>query len=212
MFKLVFQAFIMLSLSSGYIIVRIIANIKKQKAKLLHISSLFLLATFCLLSLVMTYPYLAIKSYYGDLNAYKGLDGMRYLQTLYPTDYEAILWLNHNVKGQPVILEAQSDSYTDYARVSANTGLPTVLGWTVHEWLWRGSYDVPAPRINDVKSLYETADVNYTRQFLKKYNVEYVFVGDLERQKYPQMKTDKFSQLGTLVFRKGNTKIYKINN
>jgi len=59
------------------------------------------------------------------------------------------------VIGQPVIVEAQGDSYTDYARISANTGLPTILGWTVHEWLWRGDYSVPAARIDDVRAIYE---------------------------------------------------------
>jgi len=62
------------------------------------------------------------------------------------------LWINKNIKGQPTILEAQGDSYTDYGRVSVNTGLPTVMGWTVHEWFWRNSYDIVAPRIEDVKN------------------------------------------------------------
>ena len=35
------------------------------------------------------------------------------------------------------VLEANGDSYSGYERVSAMTGLPTVLGWYVHEWLWR---------------------------------------------------------------------------
>jgi uncharacterized membrane protein len=209
MFKLVFQAFIMLSIASGYIIVRIIANIKNQKSKIFNLSSIFILITFVLLMLVMTYPYLAIKSYYS-LTTYKGLDGMKYLQTLYQTDYDAIVWLNQNVKGQPVILEAQGDSYTDYARVSSNTGLPTVLGWTVHEWLWRGSYDIPSPRINEIKTMYETEDLNTAREYLKKYKVEYVFIGALERQKHPQLNEAKFSKLGTVVFNKGTTKIYRI--
>lgn len=30
------------------------------------------------------------------------------------------------------MLEANGDSYSDYERVSAMTGLPTVLGWYVH--------------------------------------------------------------------------------
>jgi uncharacterized membrane protein len=164
-----------------------------------------------LLVLVSLYPYSAIKSYFGDLKTYYGLNGTNYLKINYPNDYEAIQWINKNIQGQPVILEAQGDSYTDYARVSANTGLPTVLGWTVHEWLWRGTYDIPAPRIPEIQKLYESKDVKETKALLDKYNVSYVFIGDLERQKYSNLNDEKFKLLGKIIFKKGNTEIYKIN-
>lgn len=204
MFKLVFQAFILLSISSGYIIVRMLLGIKN---KIFAIG--YLLITVFLVTIVMLYPYLAIKSYYG-LETYRGINGIEYLKTMYPTDYEAIAWINTNITGQPVILEAQGDSYTDYGRVSTNTGLPTLLGWTVHEWLWRGTYDIPAPRIDEIKNLYETVDIAQAKALLQKYNVEYVFIGNLEYQKYPELQEEKFAQLGKIVFQKGSTKIYQI--
>jgi len=207
MFKLVFQAFMMLSLVSGYVIVRIISALKKR---LLSFS--FMLIAIILVSLVMLYPYQAIMSYYGDLQVYHGLSGTDYLTTTYPADAAAITWLNEHVKGQPVILEAQGDSYTDYARVSTNTGLPTVLGWTVHEWLWRGTYDIPAPRIGEVQTIYMSTDVNVTKALLKKYNVKYIFIGSLEYQKYVGLDEQKFKQLGKVVFKKENTKIYQITS
>ncbi len=215
MFKLVFQAFIMLSLSSGYILYRFSQwfryVIKKRLLKLSLILTIWFSSALFLVGLVALYPYLAINSYYNNLQTYHGLDGTTYLKTLYPTDYVAIQWINKNIKGQPVILEAQGDSYTDYARVSSNTGLPTVLGWTVHEWLWRGSYSIPAPRITDVQTMYESTDLNQVKQLLEKYHVEYVFVGDLERQKYPTMTESIFKQLGKIVFKDGNTRIYKLD-
>ncbi len=213
MFKLVFQSFIMLSISTGYIIVRIASSIqyKVLSMQMRILYTLYLLLITTLLCLVMIYPYLAVKSYYGDLTVYKSLDGTAYLNSLYPSDYSAIKWLNKYVKGQPVILEAQGDSYTDYARVSSNTGLPTVLGWTVHEWLWRGTYDVPAPRIAEVKTMYESKNKEEVHDLLKKYKVEYVFLGTMEYQKYPLLNEANFSELGTLIFKQDSTKIYKIN-
>ncbi|MBI3070095.1 MAG: hypothetical protein HYY87_02210, partial [Candidatus Levybacteria bacterium] len=92
------------------------------------------------------------------------------------------------------------------------TGLPTVLGWTVHEWLWRGTYDVPAPRIEEIKTLYETKELNTTKQLIKKYNIELVFIGDLERQKYPNLNEQKFESLGEVVFQADETRIYKLTN
>lgn len=212
MFKLVFQAFIMLGISSAYIIVRTFTLMQLSNFNLLRkfLALLFAIFVIFLVWLVMTYPYLAIKAYYGDFKTYKGLNGVTYLQVLYPADYEAIVWLNENVQGQPVILESQGDSYTDYGRISTNTGLPTVLGWTVHEWLWRGSYDIPSPRITEIKDLYETSDIEKAKALIEKHKIEYVFIGNLEYQKHPGLDENKFQQLGEVVFQKDNTKIYRI--
>jgi YYY domain-containing protein len=213
MFKLVFQAFMLLSISSGYIIVRLLAPADKDSGflrKVVFPYFFFFPITLFLGTLVFTYPYLAINSYYGNFRNYQGLNGITYLKKLYPDDFAAIEWLNANVTGQPVILEAQGDSYTDYARVSANTGLPTVLGWTVHEWLWRGTYSVPAPRITEVQTMYQTKDLAVLKPLLQKYAVKYVFVGNMEYQKYPTLDEQKFAQVGKIVFQSGNTKIYEI--
>lgn len=201
MFKLVYQAFIMLSLVSGFII---IAVIKPSKNYILYG------VTIILLSIVFLYPFFAINSYYGNLQTYKGLNGIAYLKTKYPDDYLAIQWMNQNIHGQPTIVEAQGDSYTDYERISANTGLPTVLGWTVHEWLWRGSYDIPAPRIADVQKIYESPSIAETKALLKKYNVRYVYIGGLERQKYPNLQEGKFKSIGQLVYANNSVRIYKL--
>lgn len=206
MFKLVFQAFIILSIVSAYVFFRI-ASEDIGKA---FVRKGYLFIGSFLIILVLLYPYLATKSYYGDLLHYQGLDGLTYLKNLYPDDYAAITWLNKNIQGQPVLLEAQGDSYTDFARVSANTGLPTVLGWTVHEWLWRGTYDIPAPRITEIQTLYETKDIQLTKQLLNKYAISLVFIGNLERSKYTALNEEKFSSLGKEIYSKGQTRIYKL--
>ena len=222
MFKLVYQSFIMLSISSGYIIVRLAVSFKPKGFKVFNIYPVrrywsngvyyvYLLLAILFLILVFVYPYFAIKSYYGDLRKFIGLDGIAYMKDRLPDDYKAIMWLNQNIEGRPVIVEAQGDSYTDYARISANTGLPTVLGWTVHEWLWRGTYDIPAPRIEEVRLIYESNDLDETKKILKKHNIKYVYLGNLEREKYNNINEAKFEKLGDVVFEVGQTKIYKLN-
>ncbi|MCX6726019.1 MAG: hypothetical protein NT052_01745, partial [Candidatus Shapirobacteria bacterium] len=151
-----------------------------------------------------------IHSFYG-LQRYQGLNGLSYLNNLYPADYEAILWLRENIKGQPAILEAVGESYTDFARVSANTGLPTILGWRVHEWLWRGSFDEPSKRTEDVKTIYETNNLEQTKELLNKYHISYIFIGYLERETYPQLEEVKFAEIGKKVFEKNQTIIYQLN-
>lgn len=205
MFKLSYEAFIMLSLSCGYIIIKIFSNIKSKKNAIF-----FLLPSFLLIYMVLSYSVLAINSFYADLKTYKGLDGISYLKNLYPGDYYLINWLNKNVQGQPTVLEASGDSYTDYARISANTGLPTVIGWPVHEWLWRGTYDIVAPRIEDVSILYTSKDINETKRLIKKYNISFVVVSDLEKKKYTNLEEERFKAIGKLVFEKDGAKLYQI--
>jgi YYY domain-containing protein len=202
MFKLTYQAFIMLSLLSAFTIGSVIRPARN-----------FILAalTVLLLSVVLLYPRFAVLSYYNNLQNYSGLDGTAYLSTRYPDDYKAITWINTHIPDQPTLLEAQGDSYTDYERISANTGLPTVLGWTVHEWLWRGTYDVAAPRITDVQTIYTSDSSQITKQLLKKYGVSYVYIGGLEHEKYPTLTEDKFKKLGEVVYRNDSVTLYKIN-
>lgn len=210
MFKLVYQAFMLLSLVSAYVIIDLFS--RRAQSILQGIVRLgFMVVTIVFLILVYLYPYFAIKSYYADLKTYHGIDGTMYLKTLYPGDYAAVSFLNSTISGQPVILEAQGDSYTDYARISANTGLPTVLGWTVHEWLWRGSYAIPSPRIEEVRTMYE-GDQKSTEELFKKYHVSYVVVGQLEKQKYPLLNTQKLEKMGDVIFRSPDelTIIYKL--
>ncbi len=212
MFKLSYQAFIMLSFSSTYIIFRILNSYKESVGTKMGKVCNFIFISFglFLLFFISIYPYFSIPSGYGDLKTYKGLDGIKYLSHIKPSDYQAIKWINENIKDQPVILEAQGDSYTDFARISANTGLPTVLGWTVHEWLWRGSYDIPASRFTDIQNLYESTNRDLTKKLIDKYDISYIYIGGLEREKY-KVNENKFELDGKLIYSKGQSKIYKVN-
>jgi uncharacterized membrane protein len=159
----------------------------------------------------MTYPRFAIKSYYNGLKNFKGLNGVKYLASSYPDDYQAILWLAQKTSGAPVIVEAVGESYTDYARVSANTGLPTILGWRVHEWLWRGTFDISGKRTEEVKKIYTSQNEKEVKDLLEKHRVKLIFVGNLERQAYPNLNEKIFISLGKVVFASNQTKIYQID-
>ena len=204
MFKLTYQAFVMFYLSAGYIAVRAL-KASKNLWKFI-VTGVFAIS----FTLVLIYPYFAIKSYYGDLKTYKGLNGEIWVKETHPEIYSTIIWIRKNIKGQPVILEANGDSYTEFNLISAYTGLPTISGWFVHEWLWRGDSSFPQKRVTDIEIIYTSSDFNLTKSLLKKYKVEYVIIGELERQKYPTLNESKFSQLGSVAFSSGNTKVYRL--
>ncbi len=197
MFKLGYQAFIMFGLISGVAMAKI-----KNK--------FFWLGLVPLLFLVSIFPYFSVRSYFGNLKTYQGLDGLSWLNTQYPNDYHGILWIQANTSPSSVIVEADGDSYTDYARVSSFTGRQTIIGWAVHEWLWRGTYDVVAPRREEVRQIYENIDIDSIRPILNKYQVKYIFVGTIERQKYTSLAESKFNKIGQEVFRSGDTAIYSV--
>jgi YYY domain-containing protein len=108
------------------------------------------------------------------------LDGMAYMKGWYPEDYTTINWINAHIAGAPTIVEASNGPYAWYNRVSIYTGLPDVLGWNAHEEQQRYPDQVQA-RQNAVENFYLTTDPNAALQFLRDYQVSYIYMGGLER-------------------------------
>jgi uncharacterized membrane protein len=139
------------------------------------------------------------------------LDGGAYFDRIYPDDLAAAAWLRSAPLG--VIAEATKvdASYTDYAHISVYSGMPTVLGWPMHEGQWRGTYDPQGSRQEDIRRLYETRSWDEALTVIQQYNIRYVYVGTLERQAYRVNET-KFQDHLSEVYRSetGNVVIYEI--
>ena len=90
------------------------------------------------------------------------------------------------------------------------TGLPTVLGWYVHEWLWRNNLDEENKRRTDVETIYTSTDKKEVQELLDKYEVNYIFIGSCEYEKYGEINTEFLSSLGEIVFKEGKTIIVKL--
>ncbi|MGD0764793.1 MAG: DUF2298 domain-containing protein [Dehalococcoidia bacterium] len=130
-------------------------------------------------------------------------------------DYEAIQWMRQNVQGTPVIVEAQTPNYRWGSRFSIYTGLPTVIGWGWHQQQQRGDFSsMITDRENDLKNFYSSADPNVAIDFLRKYRVSYVIVGQVERGYYPKQGLAKFDTMNgrelQLVFENAQDKIYQV--
>lgn len=166
-----------------------------------------------LIALGLVYPALAIPTRAREYGGPPTLDGAAHLREAYQADMDAIDWLNVHVQGTPVILEAPGDHYRAYiyeGRVSAFTGLPTLLGWGGHEHQWRGNYDEPARREPDITLLFTTPDPDVALPLLKQYGIQYVYVGLLEQSRYPPDGLAKFAHIGEGVYDAGGVRIFRI--
>jgi uncharacterized membrane protein len=165
----------------------------------------------------LVYPLFAASARTGQYHQQVGLDGAQYLQTLYPGDAAAIRWINTHIDSDPVIVEATGGEYSDFARVSTFTGLPTVLGWGGHEVQWRVNWlnnSTNAADFNrrsaDLDTIYTSTDSAQVLQVLHRYNARYLYVGALERQKYPHADLGRFASFLTAVYQAGDVTIYRI--
>ncbi len=196
MFKLTYQAFILFAVVMAYTVIRILRKNRRAWKTVGIIGLLLVLAT-------GGYGIQASVSWFGnvlDAEQRIGTDASVFISEYYPSDYEAVNWLNTHVHGTAVVLEAPGDSYSDYERISVATGLPTVAGWYVHEWLWRGGHEALDERLADIQAIYEGTDAEYTRELIEKYRIRYLYIGSPEREKYPNLQENVLRTIGEVVF------------
>ena len=208
MFKLTYQAYIMFGMTMLYSIFRLLIIGKNRILKAASVIGLILFVWTC------GYFGNSAHSWFGEVwkpSQYKGLNATAFLETDFSEDVGGIRWLKEHIEDSPVVLEANGDSYSEYERVSAMTGLPTVMGWYVHEWLWRGNLADINARIADIESIYTSTDEAQVRKLLEQYDVSYVFVGSCERKKYGEkLNNDILKKLGEVVYQDEEWQTYII--
>jgi len=157
-----------------------------------------------------------VSGVYSKANHFAGpstLDGLAYFARDYPNDWAAIQWLQQNVPDAPVIAEGIGGEYWiegRFSRISMVTGIPTVMGWPGHESQWRGqAFDQVAEREGQIRTLYQVRDWNTAQSILDTYHIEYVYVSQLERDKYKPNYILKFDQNMRVVFQSGDVTIYQ---
>ena len=206
MFKLTYQAFILFGMLMGYALVRVFMTSKLALRIVCGVLAGMLLLTF-------GYIFKSCESWFGkDLSPAKRVhtDASVYVSQSFKEDFDAICWINENIFGQPVMVEAAGDSYSDYERVSTSTGLPTILGWYVHEWLWRSGTDILNVRKNAVNTIYTSNNAGEVQKVIDDYNVSYIYVGKLEHEQYPAINDAFIKSMGEVVYEDANTYIVKV--
>lgn len=234
-FKFYFQAWALLSLASGAGLYYILESFKplRDATRIQRISQRSVEGVWVAILLVFVlagsvYPLVAPAARLARINPRthqpylqrtNSLDGLTYLKTdpANPGDYDAIQWLNSNVPGNPVIVEAIGNDYTNYGRISVFTGMPTIMGWVGHEYQWRVNWLNKAEnaiefnrRGGDVDTIYTNTDAATVLSTMKHYNAQYIYIGALEHQKYPMANLSRFSAYMQVVYNAEGVTIYKI--
>jgi len=157
----------------------------------------------------LTYPALSIANKTNDFNPTFGwtLDDFTRIQRSSPDEAAAIEWLKSAPDG--VVAEAVGGGYTSYGQISEYTGLPTVLNWPDHESQWGRTGADLGTRQDDIKTLYSTPSWQIALAMINHYNIQYIYIGDLERSTY-QVQEDKFRAHLTQIFHQGNVTIYEV--
>ncbi len=131
-------------------------------------------------------------------------------------DYKAIRWMQDNVKGSPVIVEANTPEYRWGTRYTIYTGLPGVAGWSWHQRQQRALFpgDWVTARIQEITDFYNTSDLQAAKNFLTKYSVKFIVVGQLEQTLYNKEGLAKFEsangRLWKVVYQDSGTFIYEV--
>ena len=228
-FKVYYQAWTLLAVAAGYALARAIFRWRPQSATWRLPASLVAL----LLLLASTaYPVVGTWARTEHFERRTGLDGLAFVQEVFPDEYAGIRWVQANVPAGSVVAEAPGCSYGEWYglphdRVSTFAGVSTPLGWGGHEQQWRGGApELLAelePRRQDVNLLFSTTDPAVARQLLDRYGIDYVYVGVYERNgyaaggigadcgagpPYPAAGLAKFDTLMQPVFTQGRVTIY----
>jgi uncharacterized membrane protein len=169
---------------------------------------LWLAGTIFFIGAGLVYPVIASMNRTYGFTTDRYLDGLAAMRAADPSEFEAVRWLEDNVEGTPTILEAIGGDYSAYGRVSSRTGLPTLLGWPDHEYRWRNSWAVQGTRKDDTQRIYQTTSAEEAKELLDKYDMEYVYVGALEREAYGDAGLAKFGDFMDVAFQNSGVTIY----
>ena len=210
-FKLYYQGWVVLAAASGFALYYWSFYPKRRFSGRKLVASYGGTAVLIALLLGSAYYPLAAAATKGALfHEDTTLNGLEHVDRASRSEYRAIQFVRENAARNSTILEAVGGGYSPFGRISASTGVPTVLGWPGHESQWRGGNAAFAGREDDVAAVYQTPDPELAKTIMAKYGVDYVYVGHRELATYGTEGFDKFSEFMDPVFNEGGVTVYRL--
>jgi len=220
LFKVYYQVWVLFAIATAMALVSI-----WRQPRFVFIRPTIAVGAVLMLVSGLSYPLVASRQWTDSYAEWTGLDGAAFLGQRAPDEAAAIRWLADNARPGDVVLEAAGCSYQPNgdiptSRVSAFTGVPTVIGWKNHEEQWRSGQPVEfaeiAPRAVDVAEMF--ADPNGTLS--DQYGVTLLFIGRYEESgagaacrlagPYDQVRSAEYPGAGwSLAFGQGEVRIFQ---
>lgn len=203
MFKLTFQGFILLSISSGMCIGIFLNAALRSKAVRIILRSAGIV--YCMAAIALgAYMGWSVRAWFGnvsDPSLRKGISASAFIEEdpMYDNVREAIGILNEDPDRRLHIIEEGGNSYRPQNRLSVFTGAVTVAGWYVHEWVWHNDQEAIRERHGEVKAFYTLGDEDYCRKIIDRYDIDYIYVGPETTGKY-EVNAGGFTRLGEHIW------------
>lgn len=210
-FKFYYQSWIVLSVVGGYgsyIWWKHHPSLE-GRAKLLSRTALGVAAVVVISSVY--FPVAAAVTKTASSGLGPDLDSLSYMVLRDSDELNVIGDINSVKDHNDILVEAIGGSYTEFARISEASGVPTILGWTFHETQWHGDNDRFSDREEDVRSIYTTTDSTELQRLIDKYSLTMVVVGPRERSTYGNIDMAMFDTLGDRIIEHGLFTVFSIN-
>ena len=223
-FKLSYQAWVLLSAAGGAGIALALAETRKRP-----LVSAYLAPAMLLVALGLAYPLLAAFNRTEGFQRETAIDGLAAVQRADPGEYDLVQWIRGNTPRDAVILEASGrrwqpnaagpavvdagSDYSDSGRISARTGRATPIGWFFHEIQWRGENDANRAEFTRrqelVDAAYVSGDPEHVQEIMREFGADYLVVGRVEMSRYPGLLPD-FESFLEVAHRSANYTIYRL--
>jgi len=163
-----------------------------------------------LVVLALSYSAVALRDKAADSEVSGTIDGLAQAERLHGDDLAAARWLARNAEDAAVVLEAPGTPYSEMSRIATWSGVPTVIGWTQHEQLWRGSIPEIGERADDVDRIYSTTDAAEALRLMRHYDVTHVVFGRIERVRYDVQAASRLRAYLEPVAQFGGTTVFAV--